>query len=362
MDMQVSQAAVEFVAYWEGEHLQLYNDPSGNATIGYGHLVHKGPVNGTEEAKWRRGLTKEEALALLREDMRNAEQIVRDNVTAPLSQHQFDCLVSFAFNVGRGNFQKSDLLSRLNNGEYGAIPYELSRWTRSGGQRFAGLVRRREQESELWSNADYNPTSSKTLSDTKEKAKEEVALANTPSRTQPITTSIPWLSQLDIYTDSNSYSYDCLAACVAMILRWFAVIYSATGKLITIDDVVSIWGKPKATDAGYHILAPVNESPAWFPVTFYHRREVSWAQVAAETAQNRPVVAYIQADLLPPNWRYHGYRGDHFVLITGVANGQVRYLDPNWETEAQGRCWLPLTSFEPAWRANAFQALFMKVK
>jgi GH24 family phage-related lysozyme (muramidase) len=155
--MDISGNGVAFIANFEGFEPELYNDPGGNASIGYGHLVHTGPVDGTEPRDWRDGITEKEAMVLLRADLGNAVGHVRRMVKVPLTQHQFDTLVSFVFNVGQGNFARSDLLAALNRGEYDRVPEELSRWTRAGGTRYAGLVKRRDQEGQLWKHGDYDP-------------------------------------------------------------------------------------------------------------------------------------------------------------------------------------------------------------
>jgi lysozyme len=127
-----------------------YNDSGGHATIGYGHLLHHGPVT---EADWRQfpnGITQGQGLELLRADAAVAANAVRDNVTVPLNQNQFDALTSFAYNVGNGNFANSTLLRELNAGNYAAVPEQLNRWVHSGGRRVQGLVNRRAEEGQLF--------------------------------------------------------------------------------------------------------------------------------------------------------------------------------------------------------------------
>ena len=153
--LSTSTEGLEFIGQHEGLRLNLYNDPAGHTTIGYGHLVHYGAIDGSEPEEFKQGITKERALQLLAEDAANAAQAVKDLVTVSLNQAQFDALVSFTFNLGRGHLQSSDLLERLNNGEYSAVPYELSRWVYGGGVVLPGLVRRREEEGILFSNGIY---------------------------------------------------------------------------------------------------------------------------------------------------------------------------------------------------------------
>jgi GH24 family phage-related lysozyme (muramidase) len=138
------------IARFEGFRPHLYNDAAGHCTIGFGHLVHHGPCDGTEAEHLRAGLSRQDALALLREDVAAKAGLVRDAVKVPLNQRQFDALVSFVFNVGEGNFGRSTLLRRLNAGKYDAVPAELRRWVKAGGRTLQGLVRRRAAEAALF--------------------------------------------------------------------------------------------------------------------------------------------------------------------------------------------------------------------
>lgn len=138
------------IAEFEGFSGTLYNDPAGHCTIGYGHLVHHGQVNGTEPEAFRTGITRVEARRLLRDDARPAGDAVSDMVKVPLNQQQFDALTSFVYNLGRGNFARSQLLKRLNAGEYDAVPVELAKWVHAGGKELPGLVERRRAEGVLF--------------------------------------------------------------------------------------------------------------------------------------------------------------------------------------------------------------------
>jgi lysozyme len=153
--LRLSQRGADFVARFEGCILHLYNDPTNNATIGVGHLVHMGPINGTEPAEFRQGITRQRALQLLAQDARAAADAVRRLIKVPLNQHQTDALISFTFNCGEGSLQTSTLRKRLNAGEYQAVPHELGRWVFSQGKKLPGLVRRRQAEGVLFSQGKY---------------------------------------------------------------------------------------------------------------------------------------------------------------------------------------------------------------
>ncbi len=151
----VTRALVEMVGEFEGFKAELHNDPANHASIGFGHLVHLGPLNGSEPAEFQHGISREQALELLRNDLANAEVQVNERVMVPLKANQFDALVSFVFNVGRGNFANSDLLTRLNAGEYESVPGEMRRWVFAGGRPFLGLIRRRQREGTLFARGIY---------------------------------------------------------------------------------------------------------------------------------------------------------------------------------------------------------------
>lgn len=67
-----------------------------------------------------------------------------------LTQHQFDALVDFTFNVGCGNFRGSTLLKKLNQGDVSGAANEFPKWQYAGGKVLAGLVRRRAAEKALF--------------------------------------------------------------------------------------------------------------------------------------------------------------------------------------------------------------------
>jgi lysozyme len=154
--MRLSRQGADFIARFEGCVLHLYNDPSNNATIGVGHLVHMGPINGSEPAEFKRGITRQRALELLQQDAANAARAVRQAITPPLKQTEFDALVSFTFNCGEGSLRTSTLRRKLNAGNRSAVQSELMKWIFSGGKKLPGLVRRRRAEGMLFANGTYN--------------------------------------------------------------------------------------------------------------------------------------------------------------------------------------------------------------
>jgi GH24 family phage-related lysozyme (muramidase) len=136
-DMHLSDAGLQALAQREGFSATPYWDHKGYS-IGYGHLIKSGE-NLTN-------VTRDQAAQLLMQDVGWAEQAVANNVTVPLSQNQFDALVSFAFNVGAGAFASSTLVKQLNAGDYNAPSEQLPRWNKASGVINGALVSRRASE------------------------------------------------------------------------------------------------------------------------------------------------------------------------------------------------------------------------
>lgn len=144
--MNISQKGVDLVKHFEGLFLNAYLCPANVWTIGYGHTGIK-HNDGTVRAG--RKVTKQQAEQLLADDL-NAKYApdVRRFIAVPLTQDQFDALVSFHFNTGA--LGKSTLRRKLNAGDYSGAATEFAKWTRGGGKVLPGLVRRRRAERKLF--------------------------------------------------------------------------------------------------------------------------------------------------------------------------------------------------------------------
>lgn len=154
--MQMSEHGLELLKQWEGSKNKLYYDSAGLPTIGVGHLLTKSElssgkiiINGVP-VKYDGGLSDQQVLDLLSQDVNPAAQVVTNKVTVGLNQNQFDALTSFTFNVGGAAFTGSTLLKLLNQGQYDEVPGQLRRWNKAGGKVVQGLINRRENEIKLW--------------------------------------------------------------------------------------------------------------------------------------------------------------------------------------------------------------------
>ena len=143
--MKISQDGINLIKQFEGCELEAYPDPGTGGdpwTIGYGHtgsLVKQGMRISAEEAE-----------ELLRADLAKFEQCVDAALEAEITQHQFDALVCFAYNVGCRAMRNSTLIRLVNAGNIVAAQQQFRRWSKAGGKEMAGLLRRRDAEAELF--------------------------------------------------------------------------------------------------------------------------------------------------------------------------------------------------------------------
>ena len=140
--MKISQKGIDLIKKHEGCSLVAYKCPSHILTIGYGHT---GNVSA--------GMKIDQATAekLLKQDLIIHENNVSRLVKVPLTQNQFDALVSFEFNTGYGKFASSTLLKDINAKNFADVPAQMRRWIHGADNNILdGLVKRREDEIKLF--------------------------------------------------------------------------------------------------------------------------------------------------------------------------------------------------------------------
>jgi lysozyme len=138
-----SEEGLALTKAFEGLRLKAYQDVAGVWTVGYGHT---GP-----DVSAGITITEAQAETLLLGDLAEAIACVNRAATVEISQCQFDALVDFCFNAGRGNFLNSTLLRKLNLGDVDGAAAQFELWVHAGGKVVAGLVRRRKAEAAMFS-------------------------------------------------------------------------------------------------------------------------------------------------------------------------------------------------------------------
>lgn len=146
--MKVSQTGIDLIKSFEGLRLKSYKDSAGVWTIGYGTIMYPGGQKVTEGET----ITRQQAEEYLSYEVELKAASVRAfTASLNLSQHQFDALVSFAYNLGVGALQRSTLLKKVKVNKYDpTIRDEFMKWVNAGGRRLQGLVRRRKAEADLY--------------------------------------------------------------------------------------------------------------------------------------------------------------------------------------------------------------------
>jgi len=161
--VKLSKAAAAMMHKYEGYRNRPYLCPAHMWTIGYGHVLYQEqirlpmarvdkpvpmirkemPLRPEDNRVW----AKQETDDLFDADIASFERGVLRLVPGVVGhQGRFDALVSFAFNVGLGNLQRSTIRIKANRGEWEAAADAFLLWNKAGGKVFAGLDRRRKEE------------------------------------------------------------------------------------------------------------------------------------------------------------------------------------------------------------------------
>ena len=166
--MKLSKAGEDLMHRFEGFRARPYLCPAHIWTIGYGHVLYQdqirlpiarvdgkpAPVIRKEyplKTEDNRVWTKNEIDELFRADVASFERgVLRLIPGCAGRQGSFDALVSFAFNAGLGNLQRSTIRMKANRGDWEGAADAFMDWTKGGGKVLPGLVRRREAEKALF--------------------------------------------------------------------------------------------------------------------------------------------------------------------------------------------------------------------
>lgn len=146
MKKTINEIGLKLIAQFEGCYLQAYLCPANVWTIGIGTTIYP---NGVKVKKGDK-CTLEQAHEYLAHDMIEFEKTVNNSVKVPLSQNQFDALVSLTYNIGSTAFKNSTLLKKLNAKDFTGAADQFLVWNKGGGKVLKGLVRRREAERALF--------------------------------------------------------------------------------------------------------------------------------------------------------------------------------------------------------------------
>jgi len=156
---QITNDTIEFIKKHEGsvknsngEHI-AYKDAVGVWTIGYGNTFYP------DGKKVRNGdkISENQAVDLLNKTLTDFSNSVNKLLKVKLNNCQYGAVLSFTYNLGKKNLEKSTLLKKINkNPSDPTIRDEFKRWVYAGGRKLAGLVTRRNEEADYYFNSKCN--------------------------------------------------------------------------------------------------------------------------------------------------------------------------------------------------------------
>ena len=166
--MKLGKAGEDLMHKFEGMRNRPYLCPAHIHTIGYGHVLYQEqirlpvvrvpnkhtsmirkemPLKAEDNRVW----TQSEIDELFKADVASFERGVLRLVPGVVGrQGSFDALVSFAFNAGLGNLQRSTIRMKANRGDWEGAAEAFMAWTKGGGKVLPGLVKRRQAEIALF--------------------------------------------------------------------------------------------------------------------------------------------------------------------------------------------------------------------
>lgn len=156
--MRTGAVGLSVIRAFETEKLTGYLDAVKIPTIGWGHTEMAGGIirytDGTETTRVIVGktITAGEAERLLVADLQQFERAVLSQLKRSPRQHEFDAMVSLAFNIGPAAFKRSSVLRHFNAGRTQQAADAFLMWNKAGGRVLRGLVRRREAERAVFIN------------------------------------------------------------------------------------------------------------------------------------------------------------------------------------------------------------------
>lgn len=164
----LSPAAASVLMEMEGYTLDAYADKNGRHAIGFGYTGvipealrtrHELPMLVHEGLR----ITQDAAEDLFLHAVGHVEAAVRNKITVPLSQNEFDALVLLGYNIGVGGesavgLTNSTLARYLNQGERSAAAEEFERWRYAEGEVLPALEARRRVERAMFERGLYDFT------------------------------------------------------------------------------------------------------------------------------------------------------------------------------------------------------------
>lgn len=211
--MPTSPAGRAFITKEEGRKLTAYQDSVGVWTIGVGHTTNAGLPRVFPGMK----ITAKEADEILSKDLETFEDAVERNVKVPLTQNQYDALVSLCFNIGATGFSNSTVVKKLKSLDYQGAADAFENWSRAGKNAKLLLPRRKREKALFLKGGPKVDPVTKAAVVTKEAAKSTPIATSTAIGTA-IAGSGTLLSQVTSWEAVGALGVLVVAACIGYII------------------------------------------------------------------------------------------------------------------------------------------------
>ena len=168
--MKVDKSGTKFIIKHESIRYEVYDDHNGKPisrwrdvigypTIGVGHRIYeKEKPNFEKFLKGKGKMSQSQALKLFQHDLKRYSDPVNKKLQKPVTQSMFNALVSLAYNAGPNSKSLKTAINHINNGDYREAGEAIKNGpTKSGGKVRKGLVKRRNEEYELFKKEGYSP-------------------------------------------------------------------------------------------------------------------------------------------------------------------------------------------------------------
>lgn len=211
--MPTSVNGRKFITKEEGRRLKAYQDSVNVWTIGVGHTSAAGPPRVTQGMT----ITAAEADEILSRDLAQFEKSVEKNVKVPLTQNQYDALVSLCFNIGPTGFANSTVVKKLKVLDYQGAADAFLNWSRAGDQKELLKARRQRERALFLKDGPKVDPITRATKVTKEAAK------NTPIATSTVIATATagggsLLSQITSWEAVGALGLLIVAGCIAYII------------------------------------------------------------------------------------------------------------------------------------------------
>ncbi len=153
ISMNMSDRGIAFLSGLEGREVRAYQDSKGLWTIGVGHLIKS-----NEQHLMSATLTDKQINDLFRADLKRFVDAANEAINVPLSQHEFDAVISVLYNIGSGWADgigtDASFVSDINfhKGKTKTL-HDIMQFRKP-----AELLRRRAKEARLFDTGNYNWT------------------------------------------------------------------------------------------------------------------------------------------------------------------------------------------------------------